>query len=752
MLLFCVATSAADGVAGNDLPAPRFVPWANTTVVNSGWEYFEEPAKALGEQGNTAAAKAEDEPDMHIVTDAPPPAEAKWRPVTLPHSWNAADSVQKATYRRAASWYRRAFQFSEADLSESLFLRFGAAGQQAVVYINGVKALVHKGGYSAFVVSLNKHVRSGRNIVLVRVSNAVDYTLPPLSGDFNQYGGLYREVRLLRAPRQLAFDRDDHGGPGARIFSNISDDEALLDIRFALSCSSLPASKIGTSIALTLTAPDKRIVFQKSAHITPTLGKSNLTVSGTIDNPLLWSPDTPVLYTLTARLIDDSTGKEIDRVSIRHGFRHYEFTPNSGFFLNGKRLKLAGVSRHQDMPGRANALDDARHDADLRTIKEAGFNFLRLAHYQQDDYVLQRCDELGLLVWEEIPLVNVVAARKRVPATPARVTRAAAAPAPAVQRAFPLSRVLVENALSMQREMISQHINNPCVILWGMGNEISLARPEDDPERSAYELALLRELQTQSRRLDPSRKTILVSHDSDRASDVGAMSIPDLVGYNLYRGWYRENTASLTQRLGELHAKNPSKPLILSEFGAAADTWIHSETPRRFDHSEEHMVNVLESSYDQFDAPDLDWLAAHILWVFADFGAAHRIDTHPYINNKGLLDTHRQPKDAYFYLKSRLQHRLPVLYIQSPSWTLRSGTPQKIYRVFSNMDSVEFFHNGISCGKQTANFRWQLSLRPGANTLLAKGTNKDGSSREHTFVVNYDPTRAPRIAPVMPKR
>jgi beta-galactosidase len=728
-----VQAAAFSGTAS--VPAPRFLPWANTTLVNEDWEYFEEPAKPPAARANASApanaaapVEADDGPDMHIVADAaPPPPAAKWRPVSLPHSWNAEDTVQKAAYRRAVSWYRRVFRFSESDLRESLFLRFGAAGQQAVVYINEEEVLVHKGGYSAFVVPLDGHVRAGENTVLVRVSNARDLSLPPLSGDFNQYGGLYREARLLRAPRPLAFARDEHGGPGARMTSRVTAGKAGFDISLSLSCSAPPAPE--TAVALVLAAPDGSVVFQKNTALAPAFGGFQFAVSGAVDNPVLWSPDSPALYTLTARLLDKRTGAEIDRVSIRHGFRWYEFTPDKGFFLNGKRLKLRGVSRHQDFPGRANALDDARHDADLRAIKETGFNFLRLAHYQQDDYVLQRCDELGLLVWEEIPLVNVIAPRNH-----------------------PVNPALAENALSMQREMIFQHANHPCVILWGLGNEISYSLPADDPARSAFELGLLRELQAQARRLDPSRKTILASHDSDRASDVGAMSIPDLAAYNLYRGWYRENTASLSKRLRELHDKNPAQPLILSEFGAAADTWIHSETPRRFDHSEEHMVNVLEASYDQFDAPALDWLAAHILWVFADFGAAHRIDTHPYINNKGLLDIHRQPKDAHFYLKARLQREHPVLHLQSPSWTERGGAAEKIYRVFSNMDTVELFHDGVSLGKQTAGYRWRVTLRPGANALLAKGANKDGAVREHGFTVNYSPDRAPRVAPVMPKR
>ncbi|MDR3228937.1 MAG: glycoside hydrolase family 2 protein [Puniceicoccales bacterium] len=736
--------SFAAAQAAKTAPAPRHVPWQNTQVVRD-WEYLENAT----EDPDTAAAAT------------------GWKPVSVPHTWNARDTLEKAAYRRDASWYRHKFTFAKDDARlHRFFLRFGAAGQSAVIYVNGRETLTHHGGYSAFTVPLGKPDEDGEVTVLARVSNAKNRHLPPLSGDFNQYGGLYRETRLLRAPTEFFFARDLDGGAGVEVASHTAADASSATLTLRVSTGEWNTSELVTA-KVTVTAPDGTEVASETFRpdgVRPASTRADgsrapaakpsrpapapATVTLTIPKPLLWSPAAPALYTVT---VAASTG---DTVVLRHGFRTFAFTPDNGFFLNGRPFKLLGVNRHQDCPGLGNALPDALHDADLRRIKEAGFNFVRLAHYQQDDYVLQRCDALGLLVWEEIPLVNVVTPRR-----------------------FPPSAALAENSRSMLREMLAQHRHHPSVIIWGLGNEISFTASGDTiyPEHHKFERELIAGLHRLAKELDASRATILVSHDSDRAFEAGHMSVPDLNGYNLYKGWYRDTFEKLSTRLAEIHAKNPTKPVLLSEWGAGADPWIHSETPRRYDQSEEYMLALLENYRDQFDAPPLRFLAANIQWVFADFGAAHRIDTHPYVNNKGLLDTDRQPKDAYFYIKARQQRGDPFVYLQTPAWTRRGGVAEKNYRVFSNMDTVELFHNGTSLGKRRRldaggrGFQWRVVLRPGANVLLAKGVN-DGSAsmggdgagssggggagdigREHGFTVTYDPALPPRIAPVMPK-
>ncbi|MDR1816852.1 MAG: glycoside hydrolase family 2 protein [Puniceicoccales bacterium] len=764
-------TGGADGVK-NFTPAPRFEPWAEAASLNDGWAYCEEPpppvvasetemsvakgaAKGTAKGAAGAPAKLSLEPSP--VPPAPPEflSDAEWSPVTLPHTWNARDTVQRADYRRGVSWYRKTLKFSEKDIAggHRWWLRFGAAGQSAVVYINGAKRLEHAGGYDAFALELRP--RAGENEILVRVSNEKNRHLPPLSGDFNQYGGLYRGAWLLRSPAGTCFSREQLP---AIATSDVSAEQATLKIT--------PPAVLGdgagdadAELRISVYAPEHTHTHAVASErcALKRLALKNVPAGGValeIKKPFLWTPETPALYTVVIELVGENG--VLDSVRLRTGFRSFRFTADDGFFLNGKPYKLLGINRHQDCPGLGNALPDARHDADLRLLKRAGFNFVRLAHYQQDDYVLQRCDELGLLVWEEIPLVNVVAPRN-----------------------YPPSETLAANAKRMMRALVTQHRHHPSIIVWGLGNEISFSaapaptnstaidsnrqqstaveNKRDTAAHHLFEKKLIADLHALAKHLDPSRPTILVSHDSDRAFDAGHMSVPDLNGYNLYKGWYRDTPAALTTRLAALHAMNPTKPLLLSEFGAGSDPWLHTETPRRYDQTEEYAVALLENYRDQFDAPPLRFLAAHLQWVFADFGAAHRIDTHPYINNKGLLDANRRPKDLFYFLQARQQRTEPVLYLQTPSWTTRGGNALKRYRVFSNMDEVELFHDGVSLGKQTRGFVWNVTLRAGANALLAKGRNNASPAvpavvKEHGFTVNYDPTLPAQISPVMPKR
>ncbi|MDR0535109.1 MAG: glycoside hydrolase family 2 protein [Puniceicoccales bacterium] len=693
-------------------PPPRFLPWDGSVLLSENWEYLENnhatPARAMEDPG--------------------------WRPVTLPHSWNVEDTLREHDYRRDASWYRKKLFLTKSDLDNQVFLHFGGIGQSARFWLNGREVGRHDGGYCAFALRVDRScANAGENTLLVRVTNERNRDLPPLSGDFNQYGGIYRDVRLVRAPAS-GFCRDKDP---VRITSETSARLAKFEVEI------LAPQDVRNEdpcvVQVLVTAPNGELVFEGSAASPPRGGSSGgggslLRLGGEIKEPLLWTPDAPNLYTFTAHLRSAKSGAVLDTVRTRRGFRWFKFTPDDGFFLNGEPFRLRGINRHQDRPGFANALGDAQHDADLRRIKEAGFNFLRLAHYQQDDYVLQRCDELGILVWEEIPLVNVIAPRDFAP-----------------------SENLARNAEHMLRSMIQQHRDHPSVIIWGIGNEISFSLPDENPGHHAFEKKLLTRLNEVAHELDPSRPTILVSHDSDRPIEAGMMRIPDLVGYNLYKGWYRDTFEALTSRLNALHAANPGKPLLLSEYGAGADPERHSEEPRRYDFSQEYAVDLLANYHDQFDAPPLRWLSGTLLWVLADFGAAHRIESHPFINNKGILDADRRPKDSFYYLKARQQKAVPVVYVQSPAWLSRGGTAAKEYRVFSNMDMVKLTHNGRPVEMRRATpptpaiFHFPVTLVPGANHLRAVGRNASGQELAHEIVVDYSPKRAPDILPVVPK-
>lgn len=623
-----------------------------------------------------------------------------YQQINLPHTWNAIDGITQKEYRKASSWYRKYLNFTQKDLLKRIYIRFGAAGQEARVFLNGKEIKHHLGGYSAFTCELTKELKVGQNQIDVWVDNKKKKNLAPLKADYNFYGGLYRSVELITAPK-LSFAKNHFASSGVRVWSEkVSAKKSDINITTLIDNGGKETASI--TVLVKVTNPVGKVVSKGKKKITVASGEvMSLDIPmPKVSKPILWSPETPNLYKVNIQLLENK--KVVDVLEINHGFRWFEFTANKGFFLNGEPYKLNGINRHQDYYKKGNAVAPNRHLTDIKLIKELGVNWLRLAHYQQDDYVLNLCDSLGILVWEEIPYVN------NSYETPE-----------------------FEGSLqSMMKDLITQHFNHPSIILWGMGNEVWLG---DRGDGKAKNFDMLSRLNAFIHKEDPVRKTVFVNGDNNRPIDLQVINIPDVFGYNLYRGWYGRAYNTLTKRLNEIHEKAPERPIILSEFGAGSDIRIHSEKPQMQDFSIEYQNNFIITHLEQ--TAKLKWLNGVNYWSFADFGAAHRGDSKPHINQKGLVTFDRKKKDAFYLIKSNWT-KDPVVYIESPYWKERSGNANKTYRVFSNMEEVTLFHNGKSLGSQKSNFVWKLNLVEGENTLLAKGIS--GSiKKEHGFKVSY---------------
>ncbi|MFI3321363.1 MAG: glycoside hydrolase family 2 TIM barrel-domain containing protein [Rikenellaceae bacterium] len=658
--------------------APKQKPyWANSSYINSGWLYLEKDSREL-----------------------PTEADNNYTEISLPHTWNAHDALSQFEYRRGASWYRKNLTIKNNQLDKRLYLRFGAAGQQAEVYVNGTKLIYHNGGYSAFTCEITDIVKAGNNVVDVWVSNLREKFTAPQTADFNFYGGLYRSVELIEAPK-LSISRKYMGSSGVRIWSeNVSEKSSDFKVRAMIDNG---ATKSGDVVVRTTISDKKgRIVSEGTAKklIAASTTSSVEFSLPKISNPELWSPENPTLYDVKIEVELD--GKKVDELELKHGFRFYEFTSDKGFFLNGKPYKLNGVSRHQDYYGEGNALSMQRHYDDILLMKEAGINWLRMAHYQQDDYIVSLCDRMGILVWEEIPWVNLM----------------------------PEDSKFAEGLESMLTELIEQHYNNSSVIIWGLGNEVWM---NDRGDGKANIFNLLTHLNEVAHKSDHTRKTVFVNGDNDRPLDFGVTQIADLFGYNLYRGWYQQNYETLTERLENIRSRMNDTPMFLSEFGAGSDLRIHSENPVKQDFSIEYQNDYLESHFKQIEK--IDWLCGFNKWAWADFGSAHRGDSKPHINQKGLVTFTRSKKDAFYLFKSYYSKE-PVLHIESPTWTERVGDAEKVYRVFSNMKEVEFFHNGKSLGVQNSGFEWDVTLIEGKNSFKAIG--RSGKQKmSDSYSVNY---------------
>jgi beta-galactosidase len=650
-------------------------------------------------------------------------ADDDWEPVNLPHTWNAKDAFDdEPGYWRGAGWYRRELRLDSNLKNRRIFLYFEGANQVADVYVNAQKIGRHIGGYTAFSFDVTDFVKFDEpNLIAVKVDNSFNKDVPPLTADFNFYGGIYRDVWLIAAS-DVHFKITDFASPGVQITTpQVSDKSATVNVRGTVENSSEGARKIEV-INSVIDSDGREIISAISTlEIKPKTEANFEQTTKSISNPKLWSPDKPYLYRIKTVILEN--GKILDNVTNPLGFRWFNFDAEKGFFLNGKPLKLRGTNRHQDYAEMGNAVADTVQTRDMELIKGAGFNFVRLAHYPQDSSVLQAADRLGLLIWEEIPLVNYIT----------------------------ISSAFNENSAVMLKEMIRQHRNHPSVIMWGYMNEIYLRVPKENEaniRKATVELA--RELDKLAHTEDPTRPTTIALHGSDVYNTEGLADIPNIVGWNLYSGWYSKSFEDFGKFIDEQHQRFPKRPLIISEYGANSDLRLHSINPRRFDSTTEYQRMFHESYLAQINARP--FIAGSALWSEFDFGSESRGENLPNINNKGMFTFDRKPKDVHYFYKANLSKE-PVLHIAANDWIYRAGTflnAQKI-DVYSNLAEVELFCNGISLGKKQTNelrkATWNVTFRDGQNLIVASGKSGDSFLTDSTEIhFKYITINSPEIA------
>ncbi len=638
------------------------------------------------------------------------PDKSEYMPVAIPHTWNT-DAYTIKKYDRGIAWYQKTLPLPQQWKDKQLFLRFEAVSQVADVYVNGQQAGQHRGGYTAFTIDITPFCSfSTPNEITVRVDNARD-DVPPISGDFTFFGGIYRDVWLITVPKQH-FTLTNNGSDGIFISTpKVSEEEGTLTIQGTLRNND--AKRAELEIIHTLYAPDGSMVrnLRQTAQIAPgedyTFSKS----PALIRNPQLWSPESPNLYRVETQLRNRKTRQLLDQVSQYVGFRWYQFDGEKGFFLNGKPYKLNGICRHQDQKPIGVALSDEMHRRDMLLMKEMGANFIRISHYPQDPAIIEQCDKLGMLAWEEIPVIDIV----------------------------PDSEEYANTCEQNLREMIRQHYNHPSIITWGYMNEILLVTqrlyrtPEKQKPVLERTLALAHRLEKVLKEEDPYRSSTMAFHGSDSYNTTGLGTITDVVGWNLYQGWYGGELKGFERFLKDQHRKHPSHPMIVSEYGAGSDRRLHSFNPKSFDFSIEYQQKYLEHYLPVIT--NTPYICGGTHWNFIDFSAALRDESIPRINNKGLVYSDRTPKDVFYYYKAMFRKDIPVLHIASRDWTNRAGIRQQgavatiqPVKVYTNLSEVEFFLNGLSLGtkkSENCTVTFDVPFQSGKQILRATNGNTE---------------------------
>ncbi|HKP70055.1 MAG TPA: glycoside hydrolase family 2 TIM barrel-domain containing protein, partial [Pyrinomonadaceae bacterium] len=650
-----------------------------------------------------------------------PRENAQWQSVTLPHTWNVHDTRDdEPGYRRGVSWYRRELTLDKRLRGRRVFLHFEGVGQVAEVFVNDRRVGKHIGGYTAFSFDVTEFLKpDSKNVIDVSADNTLILDNPPIDGDFNMYGGIYRDVWLI-ATDYVRLGTTDVAGDGIAITTPdvssesgtveisgnlINDGNSTRDVRVWTDIMDPAGQRIATTTSEIRIEPGTRAEFRQH--------------SIKIKTPRLWSPGSPSLYKVRTKIVEKGT--VIDDVTNPLGFRKFRFDAEQGFFLNGEHLKLRGTNRHQDIDRMANAVPDNLHVRDLEIIKENGFNFVRLAHYPQDPSVLDAADRLGLIIWEEIPIVNPIH----------------------------ISETFNANAKTMLREMIAQHRNHPSIVMWGYMNEVYLRSKKDDIKLQQATVALARELENICRTEDPSRVTVIAFDGGSRDAyyNSGLVDVTQVVGWNLYSGWYSATFEDFSKFVDEFHRKYPNRPLMISEYGANADRRVHAVTPIRFDSSIEWQQKFHEYYLREIEARP--FIAGAAIWNQFDFGAEYRGETIPHINQKGMYTYDRQPKDvSYLYRASYV--KTPVVHIAVSDWPKRSGPQTQTVQVYSNLARVELFHNDMSLGvRETGSARraeWTVNFIPGRNSLKTIERSTSMGLNDRAVVEYIDPSSTDLIA------
>ena len=625
--------------------------------------------------------------------------------VDLPHTWYRDDDQYRgqAVYRKHIGLQDLCPEIQWEDTC--LFLEIEAADHTVKAVVNGTEIGVHKGGYSRIHFEIPEDcIRQGSLDLQLYVDNSSGDEVSPLAGDFTVFGGLYRGVNLILS-KKTHFDYLYFGTDGVIVRTMTGcEGQGIVSIEPHVVCAD-PQSTVTVRYM---------ILDDDGTAAAESVGTPDTEEQICLPQVRLWNgKKDPALYTLRAELAEN--GVCVDSVEMKIGFREMRMDSQEGFFLNGKHLFLRGVAKHQDFAGCFSAVTGREIDRDFELIREIGANAVRLSHYQHPQYTYDICDREGYVVWAEIPMLKMTEKKETM-----------------------------ENALQQLTELILQNIHHPSICFWGIQNEIGMFRDAPYIHRNVSELYEL------AKKLDPER-IVTCANLYPMKSKSMLNRLTDMVGYNIYFGWYYGKMQDYGTFLDRLHEELPDVPLGISEYGVDAQTWLHSDAPAVKDYSEEFQSLFHQTVYPIFEQRSYLW--GSFVWNMFDFSSSRRNEGgQKYRNAKGLVTYDRETrKDAFYYYKAKWSET-PFLHICEKRFEKRASDRMSL-RVYTNLKEAVLHipgHEpvcGVNDGNGTVLFE-DLPLVKGENTFTVTGHTENGALLEDQAV--FERTEKPEPSYALP--
>ncbi|MGN0458130.1 MAG: glycoside hydrolase family 2 TIM barrel-domain containing protein [Eubacterium sp.] len=650
-----------------------------------------------------------------------------WQKISLPHTWNNLDGQDGSDdYRRGRGWYKRCLNI-DLEQDREYWLEFLGVNSVADVYVNNIHIGRHRGGYTLFRFNITDAVKNGENTLVVYADNSPFTDVIPLEADFTFFGGIYREVNLITAPR-LHFALDDYGSDGIKLsYDNSPSIRDCVELSIKAKVSGA-GRNYRAEFAVNI--PDEfdycNGIDDLDFSVSSVLSEKGLTIANKayegndeeinciipIKSPHLWNGRRdPFRYKVTCTLYDGDTA--VDEIVKYVGFRYFSIHRFKGFLLNGESYPLRGVNRHQDRKDMGWAITNKEHDEDFAMIYEMGANAIRLAHYPHHPHFYERCDQYGLLVWAEIPFVDHIGGLML-------------SPLPTDTKIDPsVTQRQLDNAKLQLTELILQQCHRPSIFCWSISNEVAqkYKRCADD---------MLRQLDALVHQLDSSRYSAMAINHK-----YACRWKSDIKGCNIYPGWYGGTEKHFRLQANMYYRANRYKGIAVSEYGAGSNIMHHTENPCQPKntvcdfHSEEWQSIVHENALEYFMSPRAKKIWGTFVWNMFDFAVDIRNEGDmPGMNDKGLVTYDRRVKKDAFYLYKAYWSNSPTLHITSKRFGQRE---QKIIsvKVYSNAESVSLSLNGKalytlnnSQNKQPNVFIFNnIQLEKGKNEITATGSN-----------------------------